>query len=195
MSRQQTHPSALQNWMLDEIEKNEFRFTHLLTIEPTPYAPMTEDEMRRRVGKAIFRINKKYLPRGWEHCARRDKFFAAAFQQGEIGGSRKGKTNIHYHALIHSPSGVRQIDFSQKRCSGITFDLWHELGKEPNLHSEKLGRPRQETYMKIDKALGVPTDDRTPCSIFRVERIKNKKNAAIYASREHKYDMDSLTIL
>jgi hypothetical protein len=195
MSGQVIHPSALQKWMLDEITKNEFRFTHFLTIEPTPYAPMTEDEMRRRIGKAIFRINKKYLPRGWEHREPRNKFFPIVFRQGEIGGSRKGKTNIHYHALIHSPSGVRQIDFSQRRCSSITFDLWYELGKDPNLHPKKSGRVRQEFYTKIDRALGVPPNDKTYCSIFRVERIENNKAAAIYASREHKYDLDSLTIL
>ena len=91
LSRGQTTKHDIQDW-LDTI-----KFGLHITIEPTPWSPVVDDEVRQRLRQVEMNINRKFIGnkfskfRDWY-----DRFWYAGFFEGQ------GKWR-HSHVLLYLP--------------------------------------------------------------------------------------------
>ena len=85
-----TEKHHLQEWLCGE------KFSHTITVEPTPYFPFKYSELQQRIRIISFKLNRKYLGNGFNKFKHyRDRFFFVVIKEMQ--------KNLHYNILVHSP--------------------------------------------------------------------------------------------
>jgi hypothetical protein len=120
------YKEELQKWCTEK------KFSHFITIEPTPDLPFKPDEIRQRFRTIEFKVNKRYLGNSftkWKNDE--DKFYFIIFVEGD--GIDKQK---HYHALLHTPQNIMKKEFYyEDSFEGDLLDHWIMIpSKNPTTH-------------------------------------------------------------
>ena len=73
-------------------------WSHLITVEPRPSMPYSNDEILQRFRYIEFRLNKHFLKSSFSKWDPYDRFFMVAFAEGDGISHEK-----HFHLLMYSP--------------------------------------------------------------------------------------------
>ena len=82
----------LQDWF------KTIAWSHLITVEPRPSMPYSNDEILQRFRYIEFRLNKHFLKSSFSKWDPYDRFFMVAFAEGDGISHQK-----HFHLLMYSP--------------------------------------------------------------------------------------------
>jgi len=89
--------TKFQTWL------KEIPFSHFITVEPTPSAPFSQNEIIQRMRTLEFQLNKKYLKSSFPKWNRDMRFWMMGFREGDGIGHQ-----IHYHLFLYSPSEIHK---------------------------------------------------------------------------------------
>ena len=173
-----------QNWL------KKVRFSHKITIEPTPSLPFRLDEMNQRLRTIDFKLNRSYLGNNFHKFDMSKRIWFICFQETQI--------NAHYNILLHSPFYNKDInnDVSEK------FEgEWYKL-KSWNPYTQKY-REVEDTPIHItpirNNYIGVNYqtkkfnfDDLVESDNFFFSNPKFKRLEKKYVKNEYDYIYQSL---
>jgi len=114
-----------QDWL------NKYKFSHCIVVEPTPKQYFKLDEIKQRLRKVNFDLNKHFLKSKWSKWRSKDKFWWVGFREGN-----EFQRNFHYHFLLYSPPEVyrNEHDFTRNRVKDIILNKWRGI-KSINHHT------------------------------------------------------------
>ena len=145
------------------------RFSHFITIEPTPDLPFTKEEIIQRFRTIEFWMNKKYLKPSFLKWDNNNKFWFIAFAEGDGMGNQ-----IHYHLLLHAPKEI------YRNKTSIVYD-------EMKSYITHNGNPEQDItdgWMKIPSLNPFTRKERSLYNdCLHIEKIRNSIGSAIYCSK------------
>lgn len=112
----------LQDWF------RTIAWSHLLTIEPSPSKPFSNDEVLQIFRSIEFRLNKHFLKSSFPKWNPYDRFFMVAFAEG--GGISHEK---HFHLLVYSPvdADLRQKQFRKGSVEVFLYREWMKHSSTP----------------------------------------------------------------
>jgi hypothetical protein len=168
----------------------EFSYSHRIDIEPTPYAPVSWDELHQRLRKINFDINKKYLKTSYfPKWKLEDRFWFVGCREGGDGTG----SAIHYHLLLYTPANHRidawndlywgwmkgsPLAYSRKGVDRQVFGgLLENGGKSKTI---KVLRVRKPTIIKHH--IGAEDYDRK--FLINVEPVRGAKGSVIYNTKK-----------
>lgn len=79
----------LQDWL------KKVKFSHTITIEPTPSFPFKLDEIQQRLRQIDFKLNRYYLGNNFQKFDDSKRIWMICFKEIQ--------NNPHYNILLHSP--------------------------------------------------------------------------------------------
>jgi len=142
-----------------------FSFSHLITVEPTPFLPHKRDEVLQRFRIIEFFINKKYLRNSFTKWKNEDRFWFVGWKQGD-----EITKNRHYHLLLHSPDLIY-------KNTGVKY----QLGMDVWWNWIQLPSTNPYTHKRRKMFYG---NGNLP---IKVNRIKSNTGAVRYSSRDMDY--------
>lgn len=86
----------LQKWLKG------FRFSHTITIEPTPSFPFKLEEVQQRLRQIDFNLNRHYLGNNFQRLDSDKRIWMICFNEMQF--------NSHYNILLHSPFTEAKIN-------------------------------------------------------------------------------------
>ena len=134
----------LQDWL------RTIAFTHLLTVEPTPSKPLSNDEVLQTFRTIEFSLNKHFLKSSFPKWNPYDRFFMIAFAEGDGISHEK-----HFHLLVYSPvnADIRQKQFHKGSVEFFLYKEWMKYSstrldiralnqnEAPAVYASKMVRP------------------------------------------------------
>lgn len=112
----------LQDWL------RTIAWSHLLTIEPNPSKPFSNDEVLQIFRSIEFRLNKHFLKSSFPKWNPYDRFFMVAFAEGDRISHEK-----HFHLLVYSPvnDDLRQKQFHKGSVKVFLHREWMNHSSTP----------------------------------------------------------------
>ena len=103
-------------------------WSHLITVEPRPYMPYSNDEILQRFRYIEFRLNKHFLKSSFSKWDPYDRFFMVAFAEGDGISHQK-----HFHLLMYSPvnADLQQQQFRKGSVGQLLQLEWMKHDSSP----------------------------------------------------------------
>ena len=149
--------NEIQKWL------EGFTFSHLITIEPTPFLPYKRDEVLQRFRTIEFFICRKYLGNSFTNWKNdEDRFWFVGWKQGD-----EITKNRHYHLLLHSPDTIYKNTGVKYQ---LMMDIWWKWIQLPSVN------PYTQKRRKMFYGNGnLP---------IKIKRIESNTGAVRYSSRD-----------
>ena len=164
--KHQRNKEALQGFL------KSFKWSHLITVEPSPGWPFSNEEIAQRFRQIEFDLNKRWLPSSFPKWQFDDRFWMICFAEGDNIVHQK-----HFHLLLHSPDpGVYRQDkqLRYQTPAGFIAYRWLTL---PSLWPDQ----RDRTLKPLD--------------IRALDETEDAERAAIYVSKTYKAQSSGYDIL